>query len=72
MKEHIVYLALGTNLGDRLARALSLKRLGDVHADYGRSDRARVVWGEALSVLEDLAHPEAEAVAERLQRLARS
>jgi tetratricopeptide (TPR) repeat protein len=59
-----------SDLGDRYDKAMSLKRLGEVHADCGQEDKARERWIDALSILEELAHPDANPVRERLRQLA--
>jgi DNA-binding SARP family transcriptional activator len=53
-------------LGDRYFMADSLVCLGDVHAAAGSADDARAAWQQALDVLVELGHPDAEGVRARL------
>ncbi|TWH70791.1 hypothetical protein JD77_05816 [Micromonospora olivasterospora] len=46
--------------------ALSLADLGEIHDDSGDRRAARQVWQEALSILDGLAHPDAEGIRARL------
>jgi len=56
------------NLGDKYNEASSLSRLGDVHQDAGNPGAAFAVWKDALAVLSDLDHPDAEQVRAKLRR----
>jgi tetratricopeptide (TPR) repeat protein/transcriptional regulator with XRE-family HTH domain len=53
-------------LGDRYFDAVTLVRLGDVHLAAGHRDEARDVWRQALVILDDLDHPDAEPVRDKL------
>jgi tetratricopeptide (TPR) repeat protein len=58
--------ALYRDLGDRYDEAYSLARIGDTHHAAGRPDAARAVWRRALSILDELDHPEAADVRAKL------
>ncbi len=61
-------LDLFRDLGHRYQQADTLTHLGDTHhAD--NPDAARAVWQQALTILEDLDHPDAEQVRTRLHNL---
>lgn len=64
-------LTLFTQIGDRYDEAETLTRLGD--SRFSLSDRAGAVrtWQRALRILDDLGHPDAERVRNRLVRTAR-
>ncbi|MFJ8580078.1 BTAD domain-containing putative transcriptional regulator [Micromonospora sp. NPDC093277] len=53
-------------LADPYNVALSLADLGEIHDDVGDRRTARRVWQEALSILDGLAHPDAEGIRARL------
>ncbi|SCL57758.1 DNA-binding transcriptional activator of the SARP family [Micromonospora eburnea] len=53
-------------LADPYNVALSLADLGEIHDDVGDRRAARRVWQEALSILDGLAHPDAEGIRTRL------
>ncbi|MET9966036.1 tetratricopeptide repeat protein, partial [Streptomyces sp. NPDC006356] len=65
------YEALGIlrEVGNRWGEGDTLGHLGDVLLDTGRPDAARARWREALSVMEQSGHPDAEAIRERLRRM---
>jgi hypothetical protein len=44
--------------------------MGDTHHAAAQLDQARAAWEEALAILDDLQHPEAEQVRARLAGLA--
>ncbi|HEX8344347.1 MAG TPA: hypothetical protein VF657_06320, partial [Actinoplanes sp.] len=50
------------SLGDRYYEADALRLLGRTRYAAGEVDWARASWGEALTILEHLAHPAAVAV----------
>src|SRR5205823_6336707 len=52
-------------LGARYSRAETLVRLGDTFAMAGDPGAAAKAWGQALSILEALGHPDAEDVKAR-------
>ena len=51
-------------------QAETLSRLGDTHLSIGGRDAARDVWEQAKTILEDLQHPDAENVRQKLKDLA--
>ena len=51
---------------DRPNEADVLVRLGDTHQTAGRTSKAREVWREALAALDELGHPLAAQVRDRL------
>jgi hypothetical protein len=53
-------------LGDRYNRAVTLVHLGDAQRGNGRAADAQQTWRQALAILEDIRHPEAAEVRERL------
>lgn len=54
-----LYTAIG---GDRYYEATGLDSLGDAYHDAGDHDAAREMWQRALTILDELGHPEAEVV----------
>jgi DNA-binding SARP family transcriptional activator/tetratricopeptide (TPR) repeat protein len=60
-------LALTRRLGSRYNEALVLRHLGDSHHAGGAPAEARKARQEALDILDDLDHPDAEAVREQLR-----
>jgi len=59
-------IELFESLGDRYCQAETLTRLGDTHLAAARPDEAHEVWHQALAILEDLDHPDADGVREKL------
>ncbi|MFI7280999.1 BTAD domain-containing putative transcriptional regulator [Micromonospora chersina] len=59
-------LALYRRCGDRYNEADVLVHLGDTHRAAGRHDAARVAWGLAEQIFDDLGNARAEAVRARL------
>ena len=57
-------------LGDRYHLADALTHLGDAHWAAGRSWQARLAWGRALAILDELSHPDAEQLRAKLDVLA--
>jgi DNA-binding SARP family transcriptional activator/tetratricopeptide (TPR) repeat protein len=57
--------------GDRLSEADSLVHLGDSHASAGDRNDARDAWQTALTILDEMAHPDAVEVRAKLLRLRR-
>jgi predicted negative regulator of RcsB-dependent stress response len=53
-------------LGDRYFEATTLVYLGDIHLDAGNREEARDAWQQALIILDDLDHPDAEPVREKI------
>ena len=60
-------LTLSRDLGDRYLEAEVLTHLGDAHHAAGDAPAARDAWQQALSILDDLQHPDADAVRTRLR-----
>jgi DNA-binding SARP family transcriptional activator/tetratricopeptide (TPR) repeat protein len=56
-------------VGDRYYEANALVRLGDSRLDAGQAAAADETWNEALSILEQINHPDAEKVRARLDEL---
>ena len=59
-----------SELGARYEAADSLVSLGDTYAAAAVLDSARDAWQQALDVLTELGHPDAESVRERLRSTA--
>ncbi|MGP4046209.1 AfsR/SARP family transcriptional regulator [Streptomyces sp. 2A115] len=55
-------------LGDPFGEAETLTRLGDTHHAADETDTARDAWRRALGILDDLDHPGAEGIRNRLRR----
>jgi DNA-binding SARP family transcriptional activator len=53
---------------NRYHKAETLTRLGDTHQAAGVPARAQQVWANALRLLTELGHPDAEQVSDRLRR----
>ena len=60
-------LELYRQLDDRYNQAATLVRFGDAHEAGGALPAARDAWRQALAILDELAHPEAEQLRFRLQ-----
>ena len=60
-------ISLFESLGDRFCQAETLSRLGDTHLAAARPDEAHEVWQQALAILEDLDHPDADEVRAKLR-----
>jgi DNA-binding SARP family transcriptional activator/tetratricopeptide (TPR) repeat protein len=58
--------AIRHELGDRYYAAATLRRLGDVHHDAADRPSAEAAWLQALGILEDLCHPEADELRAKL------
>ena len=61
-------LDLFRKLGDRHQQADILDRLGDTHYKTGDTTAAHGAWQQALAILEDLQHPDAEPVRDKLHK----
>jgi DNA-binding SARP family transcriptional activator/tetratricopeptide (TPR) repeat protein/DNA-binding XRE family transcriptional regulator len=61
-------LDIYAELGDRFHQAESLTRLGDALAAAEETAAATAAWQQALDILEDLDHPQAGQVREKLGR----
>jgi tetratricopeptide (TPR) repeat protein len=59
-------LDLFRELGNRYHEAETLDHLGDTHAATGDPDPARMVWRQAVAILTELDHPEADRVRAKL------
>jgi len=59
-------LTLHRDLGDRYGESEVLTHLGDTHHSTGDAPAARDAWQQALSILDDLQHPDADAVRTKL------
>ncbi len=55
--------------GDRPGQALALTHLGDAHLAAYSKELAREAWQQALEILGDLHHPDAESVRAKLRQL---
>lgn len=62
-------LGLYSNLGDRSGLADTLVHLGDAQQSAGDSDGAARSWRQALTILEELDHPDARQVRAKLRTL---
>jgi len=62
-------LLLRRDLGDRYEEAGTLTHLGDTQLAAGNPDAARNSWQHALTILQQLDHPDADAVRTRLHHL---
>jgi DNA-binding SARP family transcriptional activator len=56
--------------GNRRDEADALTHLGDTRQAAGDTGSARAAWQQALAILDDIGHPEAQAVRDRLQTAA--
>jgi DNA-binding SARP family transcriptional activator/Tfp pilus assembly protein PilF len=61
-------LQLHREAGDRYNEGLTLSNLGDGHQAAGAVDKARDAWHAALVILDELDHPDATQVREKLAR----
>ncbi|MFC7546074.1 BTAD domain-containing putative transcriptional regulator [Plantactinospora sp. GCM10030261] len=61
-------LAMCRQAGDRYNEAGVLTKLGDAHHAHGEARDARVAWSQAVAILDELDHPDAEALRPRLTR----
>ncbi|MEJ3747574.1 BTAD domain-containing putative transcriptional regulator [Actinomycetes bacterium KLBMP 9797] len=57
------------DLGARWREADTLTRLGDAHHAVGAIDAARDAWRRAVAILDELGHPDADAVRTKLRAL---
>jgi DNA-binding SARP family transcriptional activator/tetratricopeptide (TPR) repeat protein len=62
-------IALYMEVGDRYSEAETLTHLGDAHHATGNADAARTAWQQALTVLDQLEHPDADTVRAKLHDL---
>jgi DNA-binding SARP family transcriptional activator len=61
-----------SELGDRYHHARSLTRLGDTCAAAQDAGQAWRAWQQALAILDDLHHPDADQARDKLRRLGRA
>ena len=59
-------LGLFRDLGDRYKEAEILTHLGDTYQAAGKTENAQTAWLEALEILSDFGHRDAELVRARL------
>jgi hypothetical protein len=57
------------DLGYRYGEAFTLTNLGDTHHAAGHPHAARTAWQQALTILDQLDHPDAEQVRTKLAAL---
>ena len=62
-------LSIKREYGDRFNEADTLSRLGDTHHAAGELASARETWQQALVILEDIQHPDARQVRDKLRQL---
>jgi hypothetical protein len=62
-------LRLYRDLTDRYYESDTLTHLGDTHLAVGDPDAARAAWRQALTILDDLDHPDAQNVRAKLHHL---
>ncbi|HZM76295.1 MAG TPA: tetratricopeptide repeat protein [Candidatus Limnocylindrales bacterium] len=62
-------IELYRELSDRFHEADTLTHLGDAHHSAKDLDAARLAWQQALTILDELDHPDAERVRANLHRL---
>ena len=60
-------LELTRDLADRFNEADTLSSLGDVYHEAGNVAAARQAWRYALRIFEEIEHPDAEQVRDRLR-----
>jgi DNA-binding SARP family transcriptional activator len=59
---------LSREVGDRYPEAETLAGLGDVYHDAGDDEAADAAWRQALAILDELGHPDAGSVRDKLTR----
>ncbi|MGW5053920.1 tetratricopeptide repeat protein [Actinokineospora sp. NPDC004072] len=62
-------IAITQQLGDRYTEATTWSRMGDTYLALDDLANAESTWRTALGLLEDLAHPDAKSVRDKLSRL---
>jgi tetratricopeptide (TPR) repeat protein len=60
-------VALARQLADRASQAEALEHLGDVHSSAGDVSAAQRAWTGSLRILDEMGHPDADAVRVKLQ-----
>ncbi|HEV2783723.1 MAG TPA: BTAD domain-containing putative transcriptional regulator [Actinophytocola sp.] len=63
-------LALLRDVGDRFGEAHTLTNLGEAHRSHGDIAAATGAWSRALSILDELDHPDAEQIRAKLRAAA--
>jgi len=61
-------ISLFAEIGDRAGQAETLTHFGDMHSEAGSRQAAIAVWRQALRILDDLRHPDADRVRDKLNR----
>jgi DNA-binding SARP family transcriptional activator/Tfp pilus assembly protein PilF len=61
-------ISLFAEIGDRTGQAEALTRFGDVRSEAGSRRAAIAVWRQALRILEEMSHPDADQVRDKLNR----
>ncbi|MFI9531345.1 ATP-binding protein [Micromonospora rosaria] len=64
-------LDLSRDVGARYSETEVLVHLGDTHLAAGDPEAARIVWQQALTILDDLQHPDAGEVHAKIEKLGR-
>jgi DNA-binding SARP family transcriptional activator/tetratricopeptide (TPR) repeat protein len=62
-------VSLCAEIGDRTGQAEALTHLGDARSAAGSRQAAVAVWRQALRILDELQHPDAAGVREKLSRV---
>jgi hypothetical protein len=65
-------LTLRRELGDRWGEATTLAHLGDAHLAMGDIGMARDTWLYSVDILDQLGHPDAERIRDKLRDLKNS
>jgi tetratricopeptide (TPR) repeat protein len=66
---HLQSLGECREFGHRWAEADALAHLGQAYLARGDTDMARRVWGQAIGILDDLCHPDADDIRAKLGHL---
>jgi DNA-binding SARP family transcriptional activator len=61
-------ISLFAEIGDRTGQAEALTRFGDIRSEAGSRRAAIAVWRQALRILEEMSHPDADQVRDKLNR----
>jgi len=61
-------ISLFAEIGDRAGQAETLTHFGDMHSEAGSRQAAIAVWRQALRILDELRHPDADRVRDKLNR----
>ncbi len=62
--------SLFAEIGDRTGQAETLTHLGDMRSEAGSRQDAVAVWRQALHILDEIQHPDADQVRDKLNRAA--